>query len=136
MLDAFFLAQTQGNDQQLQGAEPQTTTTVSPASPEGTEGDVAKNPPAGWEQMVLPLMLMVVVLFMFLRNPQKKEREARKKMLSSLKKNDKVRTIGGIIATVMEVREKEVILKIDESNNTRIKVVVEAIAEVMTEQSN
>ena len=48
-------------------------------------------------------------------------------MLQSLKKNDRVRTIGGIFGTVIEVKGDEVVLKVDEANNTRIHVSVSAI---------
>jgi preprotein translocase YajC subunit len=49
-------------------------------------------------------------------------------MIQSLEKNTKVRTIGGIIGTIVEVRENEVVLKIDENNNTKIKIIKGAIA--------
>jgi len=48
-------------------------------------------------------------------------------MVQSLKKNDKVRTIGGIIGTVVDIKEDEITLKVDESNNTKIKVASSAI---------
>lgn len=129
----FFLAQADANPQQLQGLEGETQTQVSVPA-DGQEGtDVpARAPESPWVSL-MPIILMVVIVYFFmLRGPQKKEKE-RKRMLGELKKNDKVRTIGGIIATVVEVRDKEVVLKIDESNNTRIKVVREAIGEVYAE---
>ena len=51
-----------------------------------------------------------------------------------LKKNDKVCTIGGIYGTVIEVRDKEIVIKIDESNNTKMKVTPGAIRNVATEE--
>jgi len=48
-------------------------------------------------------------------------------MVQSLEKNDKVRTIGGIIGTIVDVKDDEITLKIDESNNTKIKVAPSAI---------
>jgi preprotein translocase subunit YajC len=48
-------------------------------------------------------------------------------MVQALAKNDKVRTIGGIIGTVVDIKDDEVTLKIDESNNTKIKVIPSAI---------
>ncbi|MBN2844024.1 MAG: preprotein translocase subunit YajC [Sedimentisphaerales bacterium] len=133
MLDMFFLAQAEVNPQQLQGVEGESQTQVSVVA-EGQEGGEVpvKGPESPWMSLA-PIVLMVVIVYFFmLRGPQKKEKE-RKRMLGELKKNDKVRTIGGIIATVVEVRDKEVVLKIDESNNTRIKVVREAIGEVFAE---
>jgi len=48
-------------------------------------------------------------------------------MVQSLQKNDKVRTIGGIIGTIVDVRDDEITLKIDESNNTKIKIATSAV---------
>ncbi len=48
-------------------------------------------------------------------------------MVQTLKKNDKVRTIGGIIGTVVDIKDDEITLKVDESNNTKIKIAVSAV---------
>jgi len=48
-----------------------------------------------------------------------------------LKKNDRVRTIGGILGVVLDVRDDEIVLKIDEANNTKIRVIPSAIATVI-----
>lgn len=53
-------------------------------------------------------------------------------MVQTLSKNDKVRTIGGIIGTVVDVKGDEVTLKVDESNNTKIKVASSAISRNMS----
>jgi preprotein translocase subunit YajC len=42
-------------------------------------------------------------------------------MLSSLRKGDKITTIGGVVGTVMEVRDDEITVKVDESGNVRMK---------------
>ncbi len=55
-------------------------------------------------------------------------------MVQSLQKNDKVRTIGGIYATVVDVRENEIVLKIDESNNTKIRISPNAIGAKITDE--
>ena len=48
-------------------------------------------------------------------------------MVQSLQKNDRVRTIGGIIGTVVDIKGDEITLKVDESNNTKINVASSAI---------
>ena len=55
-------------------------------------------------------------------------------MVQSLRKNDRVRTIGGIIGTVVDVKDDEVTLKIDESNNTKIKILSSAIGKNMSKE--
>jgi preprotein translocase subunit YajC len=79
-----------------------------------------------WGPLLLPVLIMVVLFMLMIRGPRKQQKE-QKQMLQSLKKNDRVRTIGGILGTVMEVRGDEVILKVDEANNTRLHVSVSAI---------
>ncbi len=86
-----------------------------------------------WMQM-LPFILIFVVMYLFLfRGPKKKQAE-HKKMLNSLQKNDRVRTIGGILGTVVDIRDDEVTLKVDESNNTKIKVTAGSIAAVLSDR--
>ena len=86
-----------------------------------------------WMQM-LPFILIFVVMYLFLfRGPKKKQAE-HKKMLSSLQKNDRVRTIGGILGTVIDIKDDEVTLKVDESNNTKIKVSSGSIGAVLSDR--
>ena len=49
-------------------------------------------------------------------------------MMQALGKGDKVQTIGGIIGTVMDIKDDEITLKIDESNNTKMKILRSAIS--------
>lgn len=67
------------------------------------------------------LPFIIIMVFMLFRAPQKQKQE-RKKLEQSLEKNDRVLTIGGIIGTIVDLKEDEVILKVDESNNTKIKL--------------
>ena len=55
-------------------------------------------------------------------------------MLDNMKRGDRIQTIGGILGTVVEVREGEVVVKVDESNNTKIKFSRSAIQRVVTEE--
>ncbi len=90
-------------------------------------------PRAGSIWDMLPFLLLLAGMFIFMTMGSRKKDKERKRMLSEMKKNDKVRTIGGIIGTIVEVRDKEVLVKIDESNNTRVKFVRDAIAEIINE---
>jgi preprotein translocase subunit YajC len=79
-------------------------------------------------------MFAVMYLVLF-RSPRKKQQE-HKQMVQSLQKNDRVRTIGGIIGTVVDIKDDEVTLKVDESTNTKIKVVASAIGKKLTKDNN
>jgi preprotein translocase subunit YajC len=81
--------------------------------------------------MFAPLILIAVVFYLLLWKPQRKEQAVREAMLSALKKNDRVATIGGIIGTVANISTdgQEVTLKVDD--NTRIKFVRSSIQRVL-----
>jgi preprotein translocase subunit YajC len=74
----------------------------------------------------LPIILIVVVFWFFMIRPQNKQRKETQRMLSELKKGDKVVTIGGIHGVVQSVRETTVILKVDE--DCKIELTRSAIA--------
>jgi len=76
-----------------------------------------------WIFIILMFVLMYLMLF---RGPQKQKQE-RKRMMQSLQKNDKVQTIGGVIGIIVDIKDDEITLKVDESNNTKIKVISSAI---------
>jgi len=82
----------------------------------------------------LPFILIFVVIYMFMLRGPRKQQQKHKEMVQSLSKNDRVRTIGGIFGTVVDVREDEVTLKIDESNNTKIKVTTSAIGKNLSHE--
>jgi len=83
--------------------------------------------PAFNPQLIFIVLMIAVVYLMLFRGPKQKQKK-HQQMVSSLAKNDRVRTIGGIIGTIVDIRDDEVILKIDESNNTKIKIIKGAIA--------
>lgn len=62
-----------------------------------------------------------------------KEEKKRKSMLESMKKGDRVQTIGGLIGSVADVRGDEVVLKVDEANNVKMRYVKSAIQRVLAE---
>lgn len=80
-----------------------------------------------------PLMLVLVVLWIFVLRGKRKQETERKTMLESLKKNDRVETIGGLLGTVVEVRDGEVVLKADENNNTKLRFRRSAIHRVIAD---
>lgn len=82
----------------------------------------------GGFQMLLPPMIAIAVIFWFIVvRGGRRDRDKRQAQLESLKKNDRVVTIGGIIGTIAATSQdgKEVTLKIDD--NTRMKVLRSAI---------
>ena len=87
----------------------------------------------GYFNLVLLGLMFVVFYFLLFKGPRKKQQQ-QKQMVQSLAKNDKVRTIGGIIGTVVDIKGDEVTLKVDESTNTKIKVASSAIGKNMSKE--
>jgi len=121
--------------QALEGQEtPETqngTQQPDPAGDQPASEPVPKRPQGPLGGMLVPLVLMFVVLYFFMLRGPKKKQQKHKQMLNDLKKNDRIRTIGGIVATVVEVRDDEVVIKIDESNNTKMHLTRNAIGAVL-----
>jgi preprotein translocase subunit YajC len=69
---------------------------------------------------LLMIILIFVVMWLFMIRPQQKKQKEVEKFREGLKKGDKVVTIGGIYGTVVEVKDKTLILEIDQ--NVKIKV--------------
>ena len=77
--------------------------------------------------LIVTVAMMIGIFYFFLIRPQNKKQKETENMLKSLKKGDKVITIGGIHGTVSSVDEKTVILKVDD--NTKIKFNLTAVAD-------
>ena len=71
--------------------------------------------------MFLPLILIFIVFYFFIIRPQKKKEDTRQKMISEVKKNDRVITIGGIHGTVTQVDESSVLIQADSSTKLRVE---------------
>jgi preprotein translocase subunit YajC len=100
----------------------------SPAAPgPGGIGQLLQSP-------IVPLMLVVVVVWAFSLRSTKKKQKEKPSMIDNMKRGDRVQTIGGIMGTVVEAREKEVIVKVDEGNNTKIKFARGAIDRIVEEE--
>ena len=73
----------------------------------------------GWSMWVM-LILIFVVMWLFMIRPQQKRQKELNSFRDSLKKGDKVVTVGGIYGTVLEVNDNKVMLEIDK--DVKIKV--------------
>jgi preprotein translocase subunit YajC len=73
-----------------------------------------------------PLILIFIIFYFLLIRPQKTKEKEHQKMLSSLTKNDDVVTASGIHGTIINVKDKTVILRIDD--NVKIEIEKSCIA--------
>ncbi len=65
----------------------------------------------------LPIIIMFVIFYFLLIRPQQKRNKERNAMLASLKKGDKVITIGGVHGTIQDLTDNTVTLRIAHNVN-------------------
>lgn len=100
--------------------------------------------PAGPQPMNQGLFLGGLLVFMFvfyimMARGRSKEKQKFESMLKSLKRNDRIQTIGGIYGTVVnDVKDDDtdITIKIDETNNVKIKINRTAIREVVRDSAS
>lgn len=77
--------------------------------------------------------VIILIFYFLIIRPQKKRDKEAKDMLASMKKGDKIVTIGGIRGTVAVVKESTVIVKVDD--NARIEFSKNAISQILDKKS-
>ena len=130
---------------EIKPSNPETgpSATVSPTTPGAVESPVGKTPTTdsqpsaqppslfgGNNMMIWGLFALIILMFWWSSRSKKKQEQKHRDMLSGLKKGDKITTLGGIIGTVIEVRDDEVVVKVDETNNVRMRFIRGAIRDV------
>ena len=75
---------------------------------------------------LFPLILIFVIFYFLLIRPQRAKEKEHQKMLQNLNKNDEVVTSAGIHGTVVNVKDKSVILRIDD--NVKIELEKNSVA--------
>ena len=116
----------------LSAANPDAASTQAPGAPANDVPPTAADSPSiefFW------LIILGAIIFMFAMSwlTNRKERTKRTEMLSKLSKGDEVQMVGGERGKVVELREDEVVLKVDENSNTRIRFARAAIQTVLSE---
>ena len=70
--------------------------------------------------MVMLVVMLAVFYFMLIRPENKRKKEA-EQMRASVKKGDKVTTIGGIVGTVVDVKENNIVIETS-ADQVRIEI--------------
>ena len=66
---------------------------------------------AGMGSTVIMLVLMVAVFYFMLIRPENKRKKEAEQMRGAIKTGDKITTIGGIIGTVVNVKEDKIVIE-------------------------
>ncbi len=79
---------------------------------------------AGQQGSALPTIIMfaaiILVMWLFMIRPQRKQQKELNEFRSGLKKGDKVVTVGGIYGEIVEVSEKTVLIRVDGDVKLRV----------------
>lgn len=77
-------------------------------------------PTGGGIGQFLPIILLFVGMWFLIIAPQRKRQKAHEQMLSELKSGDEIVTSGGIYATITNVKDDRLVLRI--ADNTKIEI--------------
>ena len=83
--------------------------------------------------MAVPMVLCVVVFWVFMIGPERKNRKKREEMLKALKKGDEVTTTGGMYGSVVQVQEGVVTLQV--ADGVRMRFALSAIGNVTSPEA-
>lgn len=82
---------------------------------------------------IIPYALIFLIFYFLVIRPQKDKQRQHKNMIANLKKNDEVVTVGGMHGTVALVKEKTIMVRVDD--NVKIEFDKESITSVIGSQS-
>jgi preprotein translocase subunit YajC len=87
---------------------------------------------------VLPIVVTFFLYYFIVLAPERKKKREVTQMKSSLKKNDRIITIGGIHGTVVNAPTEGNVLtiRIDEAGTTKIKINRSAVGSVIRDKSS
>ncbi|MBI4313296.1 MAG: preprotein translocase subunit YajC [Candidatus Omnitrophica bacterium] len=83
---------------------------------------------------LFPILLMVGIMYLLIIRPQKRREQEHTKMIESLKKHDEIVTMGGVYGTLVHVKDKTFVVRIDD--NTKVEIDKSAVARVTKRASS
>lgn len=93
----------------------------------------AAPPGAGLQQLVV-IVLIIVIFYFFMIRPQMKKAKLEKEFRETIKKGDKIITIGGIHGKVLEINDTTMLIEVD--NNVKLRIERTAISVEATKVIN
>ncbi len=91
-----------------------------------------EQPLPAWTSLV-PIVLIFLMLYLLLIRPQQKKAKEHSLLLAKLKVGDKVTTSGGIVGTVVSLKDRSVAIR---SADAKMEILKSAVAEVTEKGSN
>lgn len=94
-------------------------------------GAAQAEPGAGAIGAFLPMIIIFVIFWVILILPQRKQQKKREAMLASLKKGDKVVTIGGIHGEITYLDDEDIRLRV--SDKVELKMLRSSVSRIKGE---
>lgn len=66
---------------------------------------------AGMASSLIMILVMVAIFYFMLIRPENKRKKEAEQMRSAVKTGDKITTIGGIVGTVVNVKESKIVIE-------------------------
>ncbi len=79
--------------------------------------------------MLVPLLLVLPIFYFLLWRPQQQRMKQHRAMIDAVKRGDTVVTAGGIVGTVIKVRDDGE-LEVEIAKDTRVRVLKSSISDV------
>jgi preprotein translocase subunit YajC len=89
-------------------------------------------PAAPWYVQMFPLFLLLFAFYFAILRPQQKRQKAHAELMKGIKAGDKITTSGGIVGTVVTVKDRSVNIR---SADTKLEVLKSAISEITERES-
>ena len=101
-----------------------------------TQAQPAEQQGSFWQKysFIILMILIFVVMYFFMVRPQQKKQKEIVKWRESLKRGDKIVTVGGIYGTIAEVKDTFLVVEVD--NNVRIRVDKSSVVKDITYAQN
>ncbi len=80
----------------------------------------------GWITVAIYFGVFLLIFYLFIIMPRKKQEKKHDEVLGSLKRGDKIVTIGGIRGEISKVKEDTIMIKV--ADNTEIEFIKKAIS--------
>lgn len=90
----------------------------------------AKAPGGNFMTLLVPFALMFAIMYFLILRPQRKKEKDRLDMIANVRKNDRILTSGGVYGIVVSVKEKELIVRVDDAKDVKLKIDKSAVTSV------
>jgi preprotein translocase subunit YajC len=97
----------------------------------GQAKQAVPGPANSWTGLVPTMLVMFAIIYFLMIRPEQKKQKERQTMVNSIKKGDKVVSIGGIMGVVHNVKDTTIFVRIAE--NTVVEFTKAAISTVVKE---